>query len=124
MSKNSKITTKKRKKANKRGQLAEVFAATYLILKGYKVLKRRYKTPLGEIDLIVRKGKVIAFVEVKARKTLEDAAYSITDRQKKRIEGGARVFLGNNPNYGEYFCRFDAILVVPMGLPTHITNAW
>ena len=124
MVKNTKISTKKRQKANIRGGRAELLATVLLIFKGYLVLKRRYKTKLGEIDIIAKKGKAIVFVEVKARNNHDDAAYSITERQKKRIEGAARVFLSAHPHYAEKFCRFDAVLVAPMRLPTHITNAW
>ncbi len=124
MSKNSINYTKKRQKAHNLGIRAEVAAAIWLNLKGYRVLQRRYKTPLGEIDLVVKRGKSIAFVEVKARQSRDEAAYAITERQKKRIEGAAKVFLGNHPHFSEYFCRFDAVLVAPMHLPTHITNAW
>lgn len=124
MSKNSEKSTKTRQKAHIRGIKAEGIAAVLLNFKGYRVLQRRYKTKLGEIDLVIKRGKVVAFVEVKARASVDDAAYAITEHQKKRIEGAARVFLSSYPEYSEYFCRFDAVLVAPMRMPTHITNAW
>lgn len=122
---NSLVKSKESKQqAYARGQRAEAWASILLMLKGYRILNRRFKTPIGEVDLIIKRGKVIAFVEVKARKTRDDAAYAITDRQKKRIEGAAGLFLSQNPHLTNYFCRFDAVLVAPLALPAHIANAW
>ena len=114
----------KKRAAYRLGHWAELWAKIILFIKGYSILKSRYKTQLGEVDLIIKRGKTIAFVEVKARQDIETAAYAITPRQQKRIEGAARGFIAQNPRYAEYFCRFDAVLVAPKRWPTHITNAW
>ena len=116
--------TNKKRAAYRLGHWAEVWASFILLMKGYSILKRRYKTPQGEIDIIIKRGSTIAFVEVKARGDLESAAFAITPRQQKRIEGAAKGFVAQNPRYAEYFCRFDAVLVAPKRWPTHITNAW
>jgi len=74
-----------RKAAERRGRRAEYFAASALVLKGYSILELRYKTPMGEIDIIARRGKLIAFVEVKARASIEDAVNAITHKARQRI---------------------------------------
>jgi len=62
------------------GLSAEARAAAYLMAKGYRILAKRFRTPVGEIDLVARRRNVVVFVEVKARATLDDAAYAVTPR--------------------------------------------
>ena len=109
-----------------RGRNAERFAACFLRARGYRVLAERYKTPLGEIDLIASRGRTLVFVEVKARATLSAGLEAITPRQQSRIKAAAEVFLAKGHSQGR--CRFDAVVVTPgrFGVPriTHRQNAW
>lgn len=114
-----------------RGRNAERFAAWFLRVRGYQVLAERYKTPRGEIDLIVRRGRTLVFVEVKARATLSAGLEAITARQQSRIKAAAETFLAKGHGSGRYNqgrCRFDAIIVTPgrFGVPriAHRPNAW
>ncbi|MCA9916226.1 MAG: YraN family protein [Anaerolineae bacterium] len=103
---------------------AESLAATYLFCKGYRILRRRYRTASGEIDLIVRRGKVLAFVEVKYRLTQEEALYSISSAQQQRITRTAACFLAAYPRYAHLVCRMDVVIVSPQHLPKHLVDAW
>jgi putative endonuclease len=93
--------------------------------KFYRVLGRRVRTPLGEIDLIARApGGELCFIEVKAR-ALEDAAFeAVTGRQRARIARAAALYLGARPRLRHKGVRFDAILVAPGRLPRHVRDAW
>lgn len=105
----------------KKGLQAERYARFYLMLKGYHILEQRYKTPVGEIDLIARRGKVFVFIEVKARRNITKAIESITPHQRRRIERAASLYasrLKSNPPL-----RFDAVLVAGWKL-RHIVSAW
>ena len=106
------------------GLSAESRAAAFLVAKGYRILVRRFRTPVGEIDIIARRFNTIAFVEVKARATLDGAAESITDRGKGRIVAAAEFWLSKSPDFGGYDFRFDAMLVAPGKIPKHIMNAF
>jgi putative endonuclease len=106
------------------GISAESRAAVWLIAHGYRILARRWKSPLGEIDIIAARRHTLIFVEVKARATLERAAESVTERQKQRIAAAAEIWLANNPNDTIRDIRFDAILVAPGKLPRHIQAAF
>lgn len=106
------------------GLWAEWYGALWLRLKGYKILERRYKTPVGEIDVIAKKGKLIAFVEVKYRPTLDEAAFSITRTQQMRIRRAASYYLALHQDVGSFDLRFDALLMTPHGRLRHLKNAW
>lgn len=107
-----------------KGRRAERLAAWFLTLKGYKVLTRRARTSVGEIDLVALKGNTIAFIEVKYRPNRQVAMEAVSPRQQKRIASAARAFLGRNPQWAEKTLRFDAILMSPGRWPNHILNAW
>ncbi len=92
--------------------------------KGYRVLARRAKTPLGEIDLIARRGAVIAFIEVKARDDLTLALQALTPVQCRRIERAAQWWLGHRRDAADADLRFDLIAVAPRRLPRHLPDAW
>jgi putative endonuclease len=113
-----------RQRAYTLGRRAEWLAALLLMLKGYRVVARRYPAPVGEIDLIVRRGRLLVFVEVKARATLEDAAFSIRPQQTARIVRGAEAFLSRHPHFTGYDMRFDAVLVAPRCRPRHLEAAF
>jgi putative endonuclease len=106
------------------GISAESRAAARLIAHGYRILARRWKSPLGEIDIIAARRRTLIFVEVKARATLDDAAFAVTDRQKRRIAAAAEIWLARNPMPAIRDMRFDAILVAPGKLPRHIAGAF
>ena len=95
-----------------------------LRLKGYRILVRDFRVPVGEIDLVARRGRALAFVEVKARASRAKAAEAITPRQRQRIERAARAFLQQHPGLATLRPRFDAILMVPWRLPHHLPAAW
>jgi len=88
--------------------------------KGYRILAKRFKTPYGEIDLVARRRNLIAFVEVKARASLDDAAYAVTPRQQKRIIDAAQAWLMTHPEHADFDLRFDAMLIAPRRLPRHL----
>ncbi len=113
-----------RRAAERRGRMAERLALALLLLKGYRILERRYKTPVGEIDIIAEKSGAVIFIEVKARQELDDAAASIGGRQRQRIARAAEAFLARHPGHAGRPCRFDAILVARGRLPKHIIDAW
>ncbi|MBC7906563.1 MAG: YraN family protein [Rhodospirillaceae bacterium] len=111
-----------------RGKRAETLAAWWLRLKGYRVLARGYAIGrgrgAGEVDLIVRRGDVVAFVEIKARATLAQAAHAITPNQQDRIIRAARAFVSGQPKLAACVLRFDAVLITPKSWPRHISDAW
>ncbi len=114
----------RRRVAERRGRLAEHLALALLRLKGYRILAQRYKTPVGEIDIIAQKKALLVFVEVKARRRMRDAIESIGARQRQRITRAAEAYLARHPAYAGKTCRFDAILVAPGRLPRHMIDAW
>ena len=113
-----------RRAAYGRGRGAETQAALWLRLKGYRILARRLATPVGEIDLIARRGRTIAFVEVKARPTAEAALLALRPRQQARIVRAAQSFLARHPAAAGCDLRFDVIVVVPRRLPRHLPGAF
>src|SRR5215813_10893689 len=106
------------------GLSAETRAAAYLMAKGYRILAKRFRTPYGEIDLVARRRNLIAFVEVKARASLDDAAWAVTPRQQQRIINAAQAWLMAHPEHAEFEMRFDAMLIAPRSLPRHLLAAF
>ena len=113
-----------RRKAYRRGHRGEWVAALALMLKGYRILARRHRTRLGEIDLIARRGDLVLFVEVKARRTLIEAMEAIGPESERRIEGAADLWLSRQPDYGRLSMRFDMVAVLPWRWPVHVENAF
>jgi putative endonuclease len=114
----------KRQAAFKFGVSAEGRAALLLAAKGYRELARRWRSPVGEVDLVVRRGRTLVFVEVKARPRIDDAAWSVLARQKRRIVAAAEAWLAAHPEHAGYDIRFDAVLVAPGRLPQHLVAAF
>jgi putative endonuclease len=85
-----------------RGLFAETLAAFLIRLKGHRIVAQRYRTPVGEIDLVALKGRRLAFIEVKRRKTRDDAAWTIPTRQKRRIVRAAQYWLAGHPAYADH----------------------
>jgi putative endonuclease len=96
-----------------RGRRAEALALLALLVRGYRPVARNLKTPVGEIDLVVRRGRVLAVIEVKTRGTLADAAESIRPEQQARIR---------RPDLAHLTIRFDAMLVLPARWPKHLVD--
>lgn len=120
----------KRKKAYRRGVVAEYLAIFMLFLKGYRIVALRYKTPVGEIDVIAKKKNITIFCEVKARNDYETATHSLSTKQKDRIRRAAEYYMAhvksgipNNKIENEIY-RCDMIAVMPWKWPVHIENAW
>jgi putative endonuclease len=120
----AKVPSPERVAAFNTGISAESKAAALLMAKGYRILAKRFRTPHGEIDIIARKRNLLAFVEVKARASLDEAAYAVTPRQQQRIINAAQGWLMAHPEHAEFEMRFDAILVAPRSLPRHLMAAF
>jgi putative endonuclease len=106
------------------GLAAEGRARQFLEERSYRILARRYRNPGGEIDIIARRGDHLAFIEVKGRKTRDEAAYSILPRQQVRIACAAGGFLAEHSEYAKCSASFDVILVTPHEACAHIENAF
>lgn len=118
------MSAEERARARRRGRRAETVAAWLLRLKGYRILARGFSCRGGEIDIIAGRGATIAFVEVKARDRLGDAADAITATKRRRIDRAARLWLAAHPEAAGKPLRFDAVLVTKGGFPEHIADAW
>ncbi len=116
--------SEKRRAAYRHGHVAELAAMLLLVVKGFRPLARRYKTPLGEIDLIVKRGRMIAFVEVKARALQRDALESVGPQSERRIADAADLWLAKHPAASGLNLRYDMVLVQPWRLPRHIPDAF
>jgi putative endonuclease len=120
----AKIASPERIAAFRTGLSAESRAAAFLMAKGYRILAKRFRTRYGEIDIVARRRNLLAFVEVKARATLDDAAYAVTPRQQARIIEAAQAWLIAHPEQAEFELRFDAMLIAPRRLPRHLPAAF
>jgi putative endonuclease len=112
-----------RRKAHMRGLVAERLAVAALRLKGYRILACRYAIRGGEIDIVARRGDTIAFVEVKARQTLDEARIAIGAVKRRRMSRAARVWLTSNPWAAPLTFRGDAIYLAPWAWPRHVVAA-
>lgn len=106
------------------GLSAESRAAAYLIAKGYRIVARRWRSPVGEIDIVARRRGMLAFVEVKARERLDDAAEAVILPQQRRIIAAAEAWLAGHPDHADLEMRFDVVLVAPRSIPRHIQAAF
>jgi putative endonuclease len=120
----AKAAAPERVAAFRTGLSAESRAAAYLMAKGYRILAKRFRTPYGEIDLVAKRRNLVAFVEVKARASLDEAAYAVTPRQRARIIDAAQAWLVAHPEHAELELRFDAMLIAPRHLPRHVIAAF
>lgn len=112
-----------RRRALRRGLLAEFAAMALLRLKGYVILDSRYKISGGELDVVARRGDAIVFVEVKTRPTMAEALEAVTPQKRRRIGRAARVWLASHPHFSAMTLRGDAIFVVPWRWPRHMVCA-
>ncbi|MCG5242795.1 YraN family protein [Azospirillum doebereinerae] len=113
-----------RRRAEFFGRLAEGLCRLSLRLKGYRILATRLRTPMGEIDIVAKRGRTIAIVEVKARNDWDTANEAVGARQRGRLARAAHVYLAANPRYAGYVLRFDVMLVTPWAWPRHLIDAW
>jgi len=115
---------RRRRAAYRRGHASERLAALRLLLTGYRILARRYRTKVGEIDLVARRGNVVVFVEVKRRAALAAGLEAVTPQAQARIRRAAEAYIQRNPALAERVLRFDVMVVTPWAWPRHIVDAW
>ncbi|MCP9223214.1 YraN family protein [Erythrobacter sp. LQ02-29] len=113
----------KRQRAESAGREGERQAALYLQLKGWRILDRRRKTPLGEIDLVARRGNLVAFIEVKWRRKASDLDTAIDEFRLRRVAAAVGAVAHEYATQGEDI-RIDVLLMAPRSMPRHIVNAW
>lgn len=113
-----------RRAAYRRGHASEWIAAAALMLKGYRIVARRYRTRLGEIDLIARRGDLVLIVEVKARASLEADMDALGFHAQRRIEGAADLWLATQRDHARLSMRFDLVIVRPRRWPLHVQNVY
>ncbi len=114
----------KRKRAERRGRWSEWGAAMYLLARGYRILAMRYRVRAGEVDIIARRGEVIAFVEVKARRDLMAAIDAVTFTSQNRIRAAGDHWLARQPDAARLSRRYDIVAIVPWKWPRHIEGAF
>jgi putative endonuclease len=113
----------KRQEAERRGRGAETLACWYLRLKGWRILARRARVPGGEVDIVARRGRTLAFVEVKARGNEDAAAYALDEWRLRRVVVAAERLTPRYMRDGDDV-RIDALYIVPRRWPRHLANVW
>ena len=114
----------RRRRAQRRGTFAEFLCRWHLRLRGWRIVASDWRCPSGEIDILARRGGVLAIIEVKSRRDLASAAASMLPRQRRRIARAASAFLLGRPDLAELAPRFDVMLVLPLRPPRHLRDAW
>lgn len=112
-----------RRAAERRGRRGETIAAWWLRVRGWRIIATRMRTPIGEVDLIARRGNTLAFVEVKTRASEAELAFAIDRHRLTRVARAAEMLAARYARPGDAI-RIDVILVRPRALPRHIVNAW
>ncbi|HUA53069.1 MAG TPA: YraN family protein [Candidatus Sulfotelmatobacter sp.] len=118
------MTAATRRAALRRGRWAERLAACWLIAKGYRIVARNQRTPFGEIDLIARRGGMVALVEVKARVSRADALDALRPMQQQRIARAGAWFVARRPQLQGLDVRCDLVIVPAWRRPVHLPDAW
>ncbi|MCR6500695.1 YraN family protein [Shinella sp. CPCC 101442] len=113
-----------RLKAFRRGHVSEYLAALYLLAKGYRIRAIRYRTKLGEIDIIARRGDLVVCVEVKARRDVGSAVFAVTGTAQHRIRAASDIWLSRQPDAHRLSLRYDIVAVLPWRLPKHFVDAF
>lgn len=113
----------KRQEAERRGRGAETLACWFLRLKGWRILARRARVHGGEVDIVARRGRTVAFVEVKARATEEAAAFALDEWRLRRVVAAAERLAPRYMREGDDV-RIDALFIVPGRWPKHLANVW
>ena len=114
----------RRQRARRRGKLAELLCRVHLRLRGWRIVARDWRCPAGEIDIIARRGKVLAMIEVKARATTAEAVSAVAPRQRRRIARATSAFLLGRPELAGLSLRFDVMLVAGLRAPRHLSGVW
>ena len=112
-----------RQLAEKRGRGAETLACWFLRFHGWRILARRARVPGGEVDIVARRGRTLAFIEVKARATAEAAALALDDWRLRRVVTAAERLAPRYMRDGDDI-RIDALFIVPRRWPKHLANVW
>ncbi|WP_421592252.1 YraN family protein [Shinella sp. M27] len=113
-----------RLKAFRRGHVSEYIAALYLLAKGYRIRAIRYRTKLGEIDIIARRGDLVVCVEVKARRDVDSALFAVSGTAQRRIRAASDIWLSRQPDAHRLSLRYDIVAVLPWRLPKHFVDAF
>lgn len=113
-----------RLKAFRRGHVSEYIAALYMVAKGYRISAIRYRTKLGEIDIIARRGDLVVCVEVKARRDIDSAVFAVTGMAQNRIRAASELWLSRQPDAHRLSLRYDIVAVRPWRLPKHLVDAF
>ena len=114
----------RRLRALRRGRRGEWICRWHLRLRGWRIIAVDWRCPSGEIDIVARRGAVLAAIEVKARDDLARAGEAVLWRQRRRVSRAAMTFLLQRPDLAHLGLRFDAMLIVPGRLPLHLPDAW
>ncbi|HZU89973.1 MAG TPA: YraN family protein [Stellaceae bacterium] len=114
----------RRRRAERRGRVAERLCLWHLRLRFWRILARQWRCPSGEIDILARRGGVLAVIEVKRRGEIGAAVGALSPRQRRRIERAAEAYLSTRPDLAGLALRFDLMLVTPWRLPVHWHDAW
>ncbi len=120
----SRPTSERRRSAHRRGYRGEALAALFLRLKLYSIRDRRFKTPVGEIDLVAEKAGAVIFVEVKTRGRNDEEAVALGAANTARIVRAAQYWLARHPSEANKDFRFDVIFLAPGRWPRHLINAF
>lgn len=118
------MSTAARRKRYRRGLRSEWLALAFLSLKGYRLIAWRAKTPVGEIDLVLKRGKNLVFVEVKGRTNHDEAAFAVHQKNQSRVVRAAQYFIAGHPQYADAAIRFDVCLVAWYRFPKHLRHAF
>ena len=124
MNRQRRAASLRRQRAQRRGRTAEWLCLWHLRLRGWRIVARGWRCPSGEIDILARRGKVLAVVEVKLRGEVGAAASALAPRQRRRIARAAEAFLLSRPDLAGLDLRFDVMLVAPLRMPRHWAGAW
>jgi len=114
----------RRRRARRRGRRGELLCRWHLRLRGWRILARDWRCPVGEIDIVARRRGVLAVIEVKTRPDFATGAAAVAPRQQRRIARAAEAFLMMRPELAELAVRFDVMVVAPGRLPRHLAGAW
>lgn len=115
---------RKRQRAFRRGIIAEYWAAAYLMMKGYRIQAMRFRAKTGEIDIIARKKELIAFVEVKARRSEADALFAVGRKSQHRIHSASLIWISKQKDAADLSWRYDIVAVMPWRIPVHYEGAF
>ncbi len=124
MAMGAKTARTRRRRAERHGRFAEYVAALSLALKGYRIVSLRFRTPLGEVDIIARKGDLVAFVEVKARSSEQWAIDAVAYPSQKRIRAASDLWLARASDAARLSQRYDIVVVRPWRWPRHFPDAF